>query len=918
MAPKSEHLLLSSTVQRTCRTGRQLESKTLIVLLGWGRRPRRLQPMSAVDRRPSGKPDARPAPPPLKRELTDHHRDQELRFTVHDGPDYYQLKISVFTDDKRTDLVGESWIDLKNIIVPGGGQGDVWQTLSCRGKYAGEIRLEITYYDIRPKPDKPVAKARPQPAAPEHDTGSVRQRPAGPKRRPLPSDPVTGEVPAAAPLPVPPTAASKIPAAQEKYQTPPRVQPKPPSHPGYVPNQSPLQSMEYQTPPSSSRYASQDQYSQSPIGQHQTPPRHYDAPSRLQDDFDYSPRGGVAPYQHSPEARGPPFPEHYDHIPLREDPANLPQVDDDRPPPPPAHRSSYGGGPDPAHARLLDGSPPKSANPMPMRHDVLKSEAHRHSVSAYPGSRPAFRAYDSAPPAANHQPPPMAPPYEQAPPRHHSYDQSYDSHHRSMQATVEDAPESPQGQQGQAYRHSTSRGRQSEDMGYGHGASPAPLNLSRSPGASPLHQSPSPRELPAYDDQAGYSGSASMGSGREMVPVHPQSHYQQTPNNFTQRSPYGQEYQAPRRQSSSQALPDLPPSLVPGMDPHLSQELSERVYDERRQDNRRHTAHYAELAPRGRHMSEPPTSYTQADIGSYGHGHAPQPLYERRSGSDVTYTGGPDQRASYSNNVSPGISPGASPGPPGDAQHRIKRKSVSPAPPPAEARKSSEIPFGPDSFDAFNTSMTASDRAVVDPDAKIVTHDGREIDPSDHLPVESWAPEPEAKDQKQPSPEPRSRPSPAGAQPMPPSGRRQLRIAGRPQQPPAASHPAYGPHDPHTPPGPSSAGRNRLHKKGRPSAGGPSPSGSPLAPISPDNYQDNRGSPYTPTRSGGPRQSAHHYDYPNENNAPPHYGSAPPVPAKVPIAAMSGGNGGHMDEAFMQEMQRIDIGAGRSRRRGGY
>lgn len=77
--------------------------------------------------------------------------DQELRFTVYDSPDYYQLKVMIFNDDKKTDLIGESWVSLKEVIKQGGGQKDIWQHLSCKGKYAGEVRIEITYYDSRPR-----------------------------------------------------------------------------------------------------------------------------------------------------------------------------------------------------------------------------------------------------------------------------------------------------------------------------------------------------------------------------------------------------------------------------------------------------------------------------------------------------------------------------------------------------------------------------------------------------------------------------------------------------------------------------------------------------------------------------------------------------------------------------------------------
>jgi hypothetical protein len=285
--------------------------------------------------------------------------------------------------------------------------------------------------------------------------------------------------------------------------------------------------------------------------------------------------------------------------------------------------------------------------------------------------------------------------------------------------------------------------------------------------------------------------------------------------------------------------------------------------------------------------------------------------YDRRS-SGITYSGAPESSMVSHRGASPNPMPrGVSPIPDTNPRHMIPRKSVSPIPPPLESRRESDVPFGPDSFDAFNTSMISVREEQREAEAadKIITYDGKEIDPSDHLPIESWAPEPEPKQSQ--APEPRGRLS--GAQPMPSSGRRQLRIAARPQQAPPAPRPSFGPQDPHTPPPPSS-GRNRLHKKSHRASYGPAASGSsPLAPISPDNYQD-RQSPYS--------SQSHHrngqWDYANENHAP-HYGSAaPPIPAKVPLAIMSGANGGGDDMAMLAEMQRIDIGTGRSRRRGGY
>lgn len=485
-----------------------------------------------------------------------------------------------------------------------------------------------------------------------------------------------------------------------------------------------------------------------------------------------------------------------------------------------------------------------------------------------------------------------SPGYDQSIPRHRSYDAGYDSHPRHMQATVEDAPDSPTGPYGDSYRHGPPRAPHPADAGYDRGSYPPPPQMSRSPGASPLRHSPSPRDIPEEYD---YSTSPSQrGYGYQ---------HGGNPAPYTQAAPH---YDAPPAQRpAAQGMPDLPPSLVPGVDPALSQELADQINHERRFE-RRYTTQNVGTPPRGRPPAD--VSYGPGESGSpYGYGTPPQQQTpDRRGGPDALA----DRRPAHSH--------GGSPQPPGGSQHMIKRKSVSPAPSPVEERRSTEVPFGPDSFDAFNSSMASrEDRAPVDPNSKIVMHDGREVDPSDHLPVESWAPEPEPKPQKQPSPEPRARPSPNGAQPMPPSGRRQLRVAAaRPSTAPgpaaAAPRPSYGPQDPHTPPAPGSGGRNRLHKKQRPPAGPASPHGpaesSPLAPISPGSYQERQHG--TPTRGG-----ARHYDYPSENYSP----HGPPIPAKEPMPqyVMSGANGGG-EASLAHEMQRIDIGSGPSRRRGGY
>lgn len=783
------------------------------------------------------------------------HRDQELRFTVHDSPDYYQLKMSIFTDDKKTDLIGESWVDLKGIIVPGGGQSDMWQSLTCRGKYAGEIRLEITYYDTRPRPERAPAKQKQQAGVEQEDTPPKQRTPM--KRRPLPSDPVTGEAPS------PPIAIASQPELHQ--HKPPRSHGKSASYSGFIPNQSPLQSVEYNTPPPQVARQTLDHYSPSPHSGHRQGHRTRESqgtPERYADDRVYPQRGTASPYDQS----------QLDDV-MRQSP-----FDDGTPPPPPAHRSRHNSpGQEVLHR---EGSPQKS--PMPMRNDVLRNEAHRQSTSAYPG-QPSFVPFDSPTARPNLVTSRHSSPYGET---YESYNPAYDDHSRSMQPTVEDVPESPTVAYG---RRGSSRMAYQEEMGYDNAPSPMHQNMSRSPGVSP-----------GQLDNHGYPTSVSPLSFQD---------YSNNSSQVSHNSQTSQSYRADRRgdfepnlarNPPSYGTPPLPPSLAPGVDPALSQEISDRIHEERRYDPR-FGGQPVTTPTRGRHRSEGPASYGASPT------HTPH-SYDGRSG--VTYSSRPTPDAARHRRT-----PSPNPNP----QHTIRRKSVSPAPPPSENRRASDIPFGPDSYEAFNPSMgsPAANNGSrsnmvppVDPNAKIIAHDGREIDPSDHLPMESWAPEPEPKPgQAKISPEPRARPSLAGAQPMPASGRRPLRVATRPEpaMPPA---PAYQqPEEPRTPP---TTGRNRLQKKG-PRSTGHSPSvSSPLAPISPDNYQERQG-PYTPTR--GPHRGGS-WDYPNENHAPYH-GYGPPIPAKVPLTTMSGANGG-VDVSLMEEMQRIDLGAGRSRRRGGY
>ncbi len=97
----------------------------------------------------------------------------------------------MFNDDRKTELIGETWINVESVIAPGGGPSDDWHGLNCKGKYAGEIHCKFTFYDNRVKAEKPAAEKTRQSGRADGQSPALRgPRESKPvKRRPLPSDP---------------------------------------------------------------------------------------------------------------------------------------------------------------------------------------------------------------------------------------------------------------------------------------------------------------------------------------------------------------------------------------------------------------------------------------------------------------------------------------------------------------------------------------------------------------------------------------------------------------------------------------------------------------------------------------------------------------------------------------------------------
>lgn len=613
----------------------------------------------------------------------------------------------------------------------------------------------------------------------------------------------------------------------------------------------------------------------------------------------------AAPYAASPS----PVEGEFGHEPI-----------DDRPPPPPVHRST-----------------PTQTPPI-MRKDVLRYEAHRQSLpaNAYPG-RPVYRAHESLPTLSHsHELYHGAVAQQFAAPRHHSYDVAYESHHRSLQPTVEDVPDSP-GAGVDEFRRSGSYATKYSEVDRRQDPSPAPLNLSARNSSADIQQqhggqraNPSPEHMQAelFLPSSDYSATNASQSSYDSYNQNSYAPYRQA-SELDNSQLVARGYDSSKRYD----MPDIPAPLIPGADPTFSMEISQRLNEDRRHE-RRHTQPALPNSVRGRQMIEPPPCYSVPPLESSQTYTPPQHSYDNYDRVALVYsTRGHSPNPAMRDN-SPGISP--------SGRHTIRRKSVSPAPPISDGRRLSGVPYGPDSYDALNPSVAAplpkeqarQEKEYDEVEGKIITYDGKEIDPSDHLPMDTWAPEPEP---KKPTGTTSSRTSLSGPLPNPSSGRKPLRIReARPNSsmgiPPATY---ITPEVSSSQLPPPSTGRNRLQKKANRNsaapvmmsgANGPGPQ-TPLVPLA-QQPQEN----FMPRPLG--RASTVDYDkyalpmYDTSitplHNGRDHSASAPPIPAKIPLHSggvlvpMGRGTeyGGAGDMSLMEEMSRIDIGTGRARRHG--
>ncbi|KAL2003259.1 hypothetical protein VTN02DRAFT_4469 [Thermoascus thermophilus] len=859
--------------------------------------------------------------------------DQELRFTVHESPDYYQLKVSIFNDDKKTDLIGETWVDLKNVIIPGGGQSDQWHPLQYKGKYAGEVRIEMTYYDTRPEDEAVVerrkevaekmqAKTSSSPAPAGSSSLSGPRQPKPLRRRPLPMDP-TGSSPvrASAPEHVQPAQAHSSPVR-------PVVIEQAPLRPAVPDNARPA-----------SRHAVAPEVIYSTSSPAPRPGRGYNAPEEFQ-------REWVPVNPRHVAANAPPYPQD-PRLSFREQAAESydPRYQQPRPtaeyPRPAEYEHAYHPDhwqrgevtpgryeypPEEMHTKNAYESPPRQSNYQLVTPE--QSRYHADQVSYGQRSRnppyqpvPAGYAYETNPPesALPRSTPGSAEQYHRyrrdAPRRNTVSREEYRPEYASMQPRVEDERD--------------------EDP-------PPPPPVHRSAFVQPnKHTAAQPTTYQAYSPEFAPSASSTdMDRATSAHSMSSQTSYSQPSKSRLQDLP------------SHNNVQNMPPSLVPGYDPAIAEAESDRAIHESRASRR----HSSSMSMHYQPVPQPEPQYFQAQ--------PPEPQYYLAQPSDSQYFPEPVQRLHSSpgpvderldRRPSPVVSKSRSTSP--DPRAIPLRKSVSPKPPPTEERGLTGVPFSPDSYDALNpnagkssaTSAPASRYETPgqameaarqtglerERDLKpIIGSDGRVIDPSDHLPTDTWAPEPERKSKKQDvvvrfKRSPQS--SPVGSRPPP-----RETVAARPSTKPQIIDV-----------GPSTSsersGRHRMQRYHVHTRSYDQPSRSSAYHVSRAdngvreyhtsggyNHSRNYRTPnaYPPSqsrrRSVSPAPASHHYTLSEP---------IPPIPVKVPVAqpmnqnypvlgpitTYSSASNGSLD-ALSQEMKTIDIGSvgcrsGRSGRR---
>ena len=841
---------------------------------------------------------------------------------------------------------------LDKVVVPGGGTSDIWHNLNCKGRYAGEIRIELTYYDTRPKEERALEPSEaPYPIDPQERpfdkvAGPRQAKPV--KRRPLPADPTSADPSPMRPLMPDHAQSSPLPyTPQRAYQTL--------RGPGTAPH-SAIESIPQPSstglPPSHTTYeaANSSQY-------------HHPYSSGPQEEPLYTNhmREQVPPVQDSPYLPSYNQPHNFNRQPI---PNRANGYTDLQPPYPSAGQDDQSHVPQgqysdqpmelelpelpPYNSRLarpatqaLQNQPTHAASyssPIPsLPHQRSIGDMHQHARSQADAPR-----YTDVPPVSRER-------YQESPLQHRSVGNRHSIQYSPYYPTKDEGPPPPPPvHRSNGVSPASTRVEPSHRNHYPPVSAPAPLNIRQGNrslnNVSPLSQSytdltrndynlstsdqdgrvspASTAPIPVYD---GYSrperqqSRDSEVSPASTAPIPIYDNYgrpERQPSRDGQASPASaapipiyDNYNRPERQQSrdSQYGPasdmygqPTPPSLVAGYDPIVAEAESQRMWEEKQ-------------------------AMTSRSLGSTPYNDRHSVHDPRRNSYLVQYNNiNPSVQNLQKENFhargahrssAPIIKPRAiSPDP-----RTPQRKSVSPSPQPASREGSlASVPFSPDSYEALNPNLKSAssinstgakyntpeqardafrekEREAKLEEGPIIGVDGKIIDPSDHLPTDTWAPEPERKTpRKGPEIHLRFNNRPHGAQPMPNSGPRLPReTVIRPHSITTTVH-SYSADNI----SPTIAMRNRLQKKTR--ASPTHANSSPILPVS------NGSSPSTyPLRE--------HVNYGIGGGSPGYPRNSPslppPVPAKVPLSVGTGQEDWGMS-ALSEEMKRIDIGVG--------
>ncbi|CAG8515692.1 15073_t:CDS:2 [Acaulospora colombiana] len=86
--------------------------------------------------------------------------DEEVRFQITDELSNKKMKVQVYNEDAREhELVGETTIELKEVLEK--GEMDDWFEIKFRNKPAGEVYLEMTFYNTAEPPPAPIRQQVP-------------------------------------------------------------------------------------------------------------------------------------------------------------------------------------------------------------------------------------------------------------------------------------------------------------------------------------------------------------------------------------------------------------------------------------------------------------------------------------------------------------------------------------------------------------------------------------------------------------------------------------------------------------------------------------------------------------------------------------------------------------------------------------